>query len=103
MANFFSDNEDLQFYIDKWVDWKKLIELTEFKLGSDDGFKTEQEAIDFYKDILNLLVEFSANEIAPRAAKIDEQFQAKLREIGGSIAAFEGQFVTQRNRILGLG
>ena len=27
----------------------------------------------------------------------------KLREIGGSIAAFEGQFVSQRNRILGLG
>jgi len=37
------------------------------------------------------------------AAKIDDVFQAKLREIGGSIAAFEGQFVTQRNRILGLG
>ena len=37
------------------------------------------------------------------AAKIDDNFQAKLREIGGSIASFEGQFVTQRNRILGLG
>ena len=37
------------------------------------------------------------------AAKIDDNFQAKLREIGGSIAAFEGQFVSQRNRILGLG
>ena len=37
------------------------------------------------------------------AAKIDDEFQAKLREIGGFIGKFEGQFVTQRNRILGLG
>jgi TRAP-type mannitol/chloroaromatic compound transport system substrate-binding protein len=36
------------------------------------------------------------------ATKIDDQFQAKLREIGGYIGAFEGTFVNQRNRILGI-
>ena len=36
------------------------------------------------------------------AAKIDDAFQAKLREIGAMMAAFEGTFVNQRNRVLGL-
>ena len=36
------------------------------------------------------------------AAKIDDSFQANLREIGGTMAQFEGTFVNQRNRVLGL-
>ncbi len=37
------------------------------------------------------------------AAKIDDAFQSKLREIGGAMALFEVTFVNQRNRVLGLG
>ncbi|MBD3679699.1 MAG: TRAP transporter substrate-binding protein [Rhodobacteraceae bacterium] len=36
------------------------------------------------------------------ATKIDDQFQASLRNIGGTMAKFEGTFVNQRNRVLGL-
>jgi len=36
------------------------------------------------------------------AAKIDDSFQENLREIGGTMAKFEGTFVNQRNRVLGL-
>lgn len=36
------------------------------------------------------------------AAKIDDDFQAKLREIGGMMAQFEVGYVNQRNRVLGL-
>ncbi len=36
------------------------------------------------------------------AAKIDDSFQASLREVGGFMAAFEGTFVNQRNRVLEL-
>ncbi len=36
------------------------------------------------------------------ATKIDDHFQKSLREIGGTIAALEGTFISQRNRILGL-
>lgn len=39
---------------------------------------------------------------SPLAAKVDEQFQAKLREIGAMMANFELTFVNQRNRVLGL-
>jgi len=36
------------------------------------------------------------------ASKIDDSFQSNLREIGGFMAAFEGTFVNQRNRVLEL-
>ncbi len=39
---------------------------------------------------------------SPLAAKIDDSFQASLRETGGMMAKFEGTFVNQRNRVLGL-
>ena len=39
---------------------------------------------------------------SPLAKKIDDAFQKALREIGGTIAQFEGTFVNQRNRVLGL-
>jgi TRAP-type mannitol/chloroaromatic compound transport system substrate-binding protein len=39
---------------------------------------------------------------SPLAAKINDQFQEKLREIGGTLAKFEGTFLSQRNRVLGL-
>ena len=37
------------------------------------------------------------------ATEIDDHFQQKLREIGGTIASLEGTFINQRNRILGIG
>lgn len=36
------------------------------------------------------------------ASEIDDSFQAALREIGGTMAKFEGTFVNQRNRVLDL-
>ena len=36
------------------------------------------------------------------AAEIDDSFQSTLREIGGFMSAFEGTYVNQRNRVLGI-
>jgi TRAP-type mannitol/chloroaromatic compound transport system substrate-binding protein len=36
------------------------------------------------------------------ATKIDDGFQEQLRSIGGTLAKFEGTFLNQRNRVLGL-
>ena len=30
MANFFTDNVDLQYYVDKGIDWAQLIDAVEF-------------------------------------------------------------------------
>ena len=29
MANFIHDNADLQFYLDHWIDWRSLYDLSE--------------------------------------------------------------------------
>jgi len=39
---------------------------------------------------------------SPLAAKIDDSFQATKKELGTMMAQFEGTFVNQRNRVLGL-
>ena len=39
---------------------------------------------------------------SPLAAEVDDAFQAALREIGRSMAIMEGEFLSHRNRILGL-
>lgn len=72
MPNFFEDNKDLSFYMDKAIDWKSLVDLTEYKFKAKDGFESVDEAVDFYKSILEMVGEFFANEVAPKAKEIDE-------------------------------
>lgn len=73
MANFYDDNPDLQFYVDKYIDWDRLVPITEFDFKLKDGFENVAEAVDFYKGVLDLVGNFTANEIAPRAAEIDRE------------------------------
>ncbi|MDJ0761424.1 MAG: acyl-CoA dehydrogenase family protein [Myxococcota bacterium] len=72
-GNFYTDNEDLKFYVDKYIDWEPLVELTEFDYKAPDGFKDLDEALDVYRSILEMVGEFTANEIAPHAKKLDEE------------------------------
>ena len=71
MANFYDDNPDLKFYVEKYLDWEPLVRLTEFDYRTEDGFKDAAEALDFYTSVLDLVGDFSANEIAPFAKQID--------------------------------
>jgi len=73
VANFYADNEDLQFYVDRWIDWAKLVELTELTGLSEDSFPTVDDAVEFYRGCLELVGEFAANEVAPRTAAIDTE------------------------------
>ena len=88
MANFFKDNDDLQYYFDKGVDWDSLVRITEreFADAEGDGFSTTEEAVDFYRDIivsrLNDLLGESLKTIFDLAALYDEiGIAAKAREI----------------------
>ena len=69
--NFYEDNPDLQFYMEKYIDWSPLVALTEFDYQSPDGFTALEDALDFYRGILDMLGDFSANEIAPQALELD--------------------------------
>ena len=78
-------------YLQKLVD-EQGVQVRSFNEDVWDGFAEAAEEV--FEEV---------RDHSAMAAKIDDNFQAKLREIGGSIASFEGQFVSQRNRILGLG
>jgi alkylation response protein AidB-like acyl-CoA dehydrogenase len=73
MANFFKDNDDLQYYFDKGIDWESLVRITEhdFADADGDGFGTTEEAVDFYRDIIEMFGQFTAEEIKPYEREID--------------------------------
>ena len=72
MANFYQDNDDLRFYMEQWIDWDPLVELTEYKYRAEDCFTSGEEARTFYADILDMIGKFAANEIAPSARELDQ-------------------------------
>ncbi|MFI5302395.1 MAG: acyl-CoA dehydrogenase family protein, partial [Polyangiales bacterium] len=73
MSNFFTDNEDLRFYFDRGIDWAPLVEATEYGFRTEDGFKSVPEAVELYRELATSFGALVADEIAPRAAKIDRE------------------------------
>ena len=61
MANFYTDNADLQFYMNKGVDWPPLIKAAEFPNTDFDN----SEMLESYKQVMELLGAFSGDQIAP--------------------------------------
>ena len=72
MANFYKDNDDLRYYVEKGIDWAPLVELTEYLYRAPDGFEGVDEALEFYTDILDLVGGFVAEEVAPHAQALDK-------------------------------
>jgi alkylation response protein AidB-like acyl-CoA dehydrogenase len=73
MGNYFTDNDDLQWYFERGIDWQPLVEITEYGYHLPDGHKSLEEALGFYKDVANMVGELAADEIAPAAAEIDRE------------------------------
>ncbi|MEM7138277.1 MAG: acyl-CoA dehydrogenase family protein [Myxococcota bacterium] len=75
MANFFKDNEDLQYYFDKGIDWEPLVRITEHDFSDADagGHENLTEAMTFYKDIAEMVGQFVAEEIKPYEKEVDEK------------------------------
>lgn len=72
MANFFTDNEDLKFYLDKGIDWGPIVKATERGDTSEEAPESLEEAVSLYKDILELVGKFSAEEVAPHVRALDK-------------------------------
>jgi len=89
MASYFSDNDDLQYYFDKGVDWDALVEISEYGYRTKDGFKAAPEAVSFYREVADMVGQIAAEEIAPRAAKIDVE-SSHLSSSGAVGEAVEG-------------
>ncbi len=91
MSNYFKDNDDLQFYLEKGIDWEPLVRITERDFKDEGGFADTAEAMEFYREIHEMLGDFVSEEIAPHVAYMDEAgvemvdgevvFNDKLQEI----------------------
>ncbi len=82
MANFYADNDDLKFYVEQYIDWEKLVDLVENHFRAKDAPKDFREAVTSYKDVLELVGQFVADEVAPRARAMDNAHQ---RVEGGKV------------------
>lgn len=74
MANYFSDNDDLQSHFLE-IDLQDIVDLMEngYVDADDTGLASYEDAIDTFRESLDLLGDISANFIAPRSAAIDEE------------------------------
>ncbi len=86
MASFLRDNDDLRFYIEQHIDWDTLAELTERGFELPGGFDNASDARQFYGDALDMMGQFTAEEVAPHALEIDRE-GARLVEGEGVLPA----------------
>jgi alkylation response protein AidB-like acyl-CoA dehydrogenase len=73
MPSYLRDNPDLNYYLQRGIDWHSLLPLTELDQRSGEGFKDVAEATQFYQEIVGRVAEFAADEVAPHAAEIDRE------------------------------
>ncbi len=74
MANFFSDNKDLQFHLQHPL-MKKIVALKEqgFRDANDYDYAPVdfEDAMDSYKQVLEIIGDITANVLAPNAEGVD--------------------------------
>jgi alkylation response protein AidB-like acyl-CoA dehydrogenase len=73
MASFLTDNDDLLYYLNENIDWTTLAEVTEYGWRAQDGFKNGTDAKQFYGEVAHMMGELVADQLGPRAAKIDRE------------------------------
>src|SRR5690349_6835766 len=73
MGSFFTDNDDIQWWFEKGIDWASLVEVTEYGYRTPDGFKSPADAVPFYRDVASMVGELVATEVAPHAAAMDRE------------------------------
>ena len=75
MANFFLDNQDIQFLFD-YIDMRELAALQE-RFAENDGADyapaDADETVDDYRRILEIVGDVAANTIAPNAEDVDRE------------------------------
>ncbi len=72
-TNFFKDNDDLKYYFERGIDWEPLVKLNELGYRSPEGFDNAEDAVSFYREILEMTGAFVATEIAPHVAALDQE------------------------------
>ncbi len=77
MANFYTDNADIQFHLDHMLDLEPLVRLRERDFAEAEQYDWAPEdvadALDNYRRTLDLVGRIAGETIAPLAAEIDEE------------------------------
>lgn len=82
MRSFLSDNADLEFYLDRGIDWETLASLCERGYRDPEGFQDAREAHAFYAQVASAVGEFAAREVAPFESELDRQeFRLEAGEV----------------------
>ena len=94
MANFFKDNDDLQYYFDKGIDWESLVRITEHDFADADGegFSTPRKRSTSTGTSSKCSASSSATEIKPYEKEIDEKGVELRRWRSGVPRATRGIF-----------
>ena len=71
--NFYTDNDDLRFYIEKAVDWDMLFELVEHGTPVDDRPASVRDARDNFEDILKEIGKYVAKSIDPVVRQMESE------------------------------
>ncbi len=104
-ANFFTDNADLQYHLDR-LDIEEAVELLEENYRYHGRYagapRDYADAKDNYRLILDVLGGISAEHIAPRAAEADEEgAQFQDGRVTYSAATQEGLELLRRAELMG--
>ena len=72
--NFYTDNADLVFQIEKLIDWDAIVRLKEDIGSAECPYETTAEAAATYRDLLaDPIGALAAERIAPRASDVDRE------------------------------
>ncbi len=78
--NFYLDNRDLKFQVEKRIDWRGILEARGDLGQPGCAYESLEEAVETFRDLLTDPVgSVAAERIAPRAAQIDQE-GCKLEE-----------------------
>jgi alkylation response protein AidB-like acyl-CoA dehydrogenase len=88
VANFYSDNDDLRFYTERYLNWQRLAELTEMEWRAEDSHANVAEAKEFYQQVMEMVGQVTAEAIAPRAHELDTQMQKVVDKVVVTPPAF---------------
>ena len=55
MGSFYDDNDDLRWYVETGIDWEPVVRLTEYEWKAEDAPEGVDDAVEMYRDILDLV------------------------------------------------
>lgn len=73
MANFYLDNEDLRFHVERAIEWGPLVELTEEGYRAPGGFASTADAVEAYQETLKQIGDFVARRVMPLVPELDRE------------------------------